>query len=191
MDVVGESDDEDDQEDDQEDDDDDSGGSGSEGENEVDGSRDTSPAKRVAVNAGPVAAWRPALDEFADPIDLDADDALAGAVLHWPGTASQPSPSSQGAGVTRAAVTTACAICEDALAPPTLRCLYRPCKMAAHMMCLASAFVRKEAGAADTAPVLPCQGTCPTCARPLFWTDLVHDWRRRHVAASASQEGRG
>ncbi|KAL1589555.1 Structure-specific endonuclease subunit SLX1 [Cladosporium halotolerans] len=68
-----------------------------------------------------------------------------------------------------------CTLCAHPLPPSgasTLVCPTSSCTSTTHLSCLASHF---HATQHDTAPILPTDGSCPSCAAPLEWHALVRE----------------
>ncbi|KAL6072392.1 Structure-specific endonuclease subunit SLX1 [Balamuthia mandrillaris] len=80
----------------------------------------------------------------------------------------------------------------------SLACLWQGCKMQAHMLCLAKWFLRSEEEEEAEELLLPTSGVCPSCRKPLSWSQVIQRMKQRkkqkkqttNKRARKEQEGR-
>lgn len=68
-----------------------------------------------------------------------------------------------------------CGVCEKELRPVTslvLVCPLETCRTTSHLACLSAKFL-SETG--DHGPLLPIEGTCPGCRRPIQWSTMMKE----------------
>ncbi len=61
-----------------------------------------------------------------------------------------------------------CDICHQMMDSDILNCINANCTLKAHILCLASHFLKSEPNR-----MLPLEGSCPSCSSDLLWADLI------------------
>jgi structure-specific endonuclease subunit SLX1 len=65
-----------------------------------------------------------------------------------------------------------CSLCCEVVQPSEkITCLYPGCLLAAHIICLAKSFLKKDSF------IIPIEGSCPACNTHVLWADLVRKKR--------------